>query len=180
MKRKSILILLSILSLILISCDPFAGWPEFPKKRFLDYAPYKKGDNILFENAEGDSLIFVMEGVSYVIDQRDEPLYKGYGHEDLDLNCLLVNDFYRLGYSFYSLLGNRDHLSVNAYLLFNEAKISFGKVRFETKKKSDFEEICMPDTVKITNPDDDNYCVIVNGKGLVEFSIYGKLWSLAE
>jgi hypothetical protein len=47
-------------------------------------------------------------------------------------------------------------------------------------KKSDFEEICMPDTVKITNSDDDNYCVIVNGKGLVEFSIDGKLWSLAE
>lgn len=180
MKRKSILILLSILSLILISCDPFVGWPEFPEKRFLDYAPYKKGDNILFENAEGDSLNFVMEGVSYVIDQRDEPLYKGYGHENLNLNCLLVNDFYRLHYSFSSLLGKRDHLSVNAYLLFDEAKMSFGKVLFETQNKSDFEEICMPDTVKITNSDDDNYCVIVNGKGLVEFSIDGKIWSLAE
>ena len=181
MKSKKLFFIVSISVLTLISCDPFYGWPEFPEERFASYAPYEKQDSISFQNQKGEYLNLTTS-FFYYIEQDDQFGSKNYGCEEFRLYCLMTNESFSIDYHIGEFISNgkRNRINAIANIQYNEQNIPLGTQYLEVINTADFEKVCLPDTIKTTDPTTNNYSIIVSGKGLIEFSFDGEVWTLIE
>lgn len=187
MKTKNLFLILLLSALTLmsccdpISCDPFDGWPEFPEERFASYAPYEKQENISFKNQKEEYLNLATSFYWYI--ERDDQFgSKNYGCEEFMLHCKMTNESFSLEYLIGAFItdSKRDEIEAYANIQYNEQNIPLGTQYIEAKNATDFETVCLPDTFKTTDPNTNNYSIIVSGKGLVEFSFNGEIWTLVE
>lgn len=181
MKTKNLFLTLIVAALTLISCDPFYGWSEFPEERFTSYAPYEKQENISFQNSKGE-LLNLATSFGYYIERDDQFGSKNYGCEEFMLHCKMTNESFSLEYLIGAFItdSKRDEIEAYANIQYNEQNIPLGTQYIEAKNATDFETVCLPDTFKTTDPNTNNYSIIVSGKGLVEFSFNGEIWTLVE
>ena len=180
MKTKNLFLTLIVSALTLISCDPFYGWPEFPEERFASYAPYERQDSISFQNQKGEYLSLTIDFYHY-IEQYDQFGSKNYGCEMFDLYCFMTNESFSIDYHIGAWVSDqRDEINAIAHIYYNEQNIPLGTQYIEAKNATDFETVCLPDTFKTTDPNTNNYSIIVSGKGLVEFSFDEEIWTLVE
>ena len=181
MKTKNLFLTLIVSALTLISCDPFYGWSEFPEERFTSYAPYEKQENISFQNSKGEHLNLATS-FGYYIERDDQFGSKNYGCEEFRLHCKMTNESFSIEYLIGAFItdSKRDEIEAYACIHHNEQDIPLGTQYIEAKNATDFETVCLPDTFKTTDPNTNNYSIIVSGKGLVEFSFDEEIWTLVE
>jgi hypothetical protein len=167
-----------LVGLMLSACSPYLEWPNFPERRFKGYAPYKRqSDRIKFYSDKNDTInLFVVDTYYRLI--QDQSFGSGsYGWEIASLGAWLHQDSIILSYGFSA--ENRTLFSASWQLKIRDKDHAFGN--YENKNTGDKEDFLdlLTDTITMTN-NYGEYCIIVNGKGLIEYSVDGTVWKLIE
>jgi hypothetical protein len=161
-------------SVILPSCNPYWNWPPFPNERFGAYSPYNLYDEISFYSDKYDTISFqIQKGLLFEQDKNFGS--SNYGWEFAHLETILVNDSIKILY-ICDASGRKSFGVGCAFFKYNK-QISYDDHRWYTSNKEDF-TLLLIDTITITG--ENKHCVILNGKGLIEYSVDGTVWKLIE
>lgn len=178
MKTKRFLLAFSLLAAMFASCDNYQQFdpPVEPVKQYL---PYSGGDKLTFVSNQNDTMAFTAEPKYYYY--RCKEAFAKCGEEQIAIYVNMKDDKSDL-LSFSVELKDRNTLyaSMTYNMDFMSSYQNSGD--FSPKDKNlDNVYALLIDTVKTTSYDKASYSVIVNGKGVVEFSLDGKtVWNLLD
>lgn len=179
---KSIYIsLLLLVCLFLATCDNtrnenfFSDWSDFPEEKFSSYAPYDKGDTVSFYSLALDSVMQFSKSpfsipvtFSYYQDDRNQKEVARAGYT-------FKHNLFEFSYGLESI--NRECIADYRYCKYIDG---YKAIHLYSEEFVITDELSLPDTLKLTSLNNNNYCTIVLGKGLVEFFVNDELWTLVE
>ena len=180
MRRIKLLAAMCAAALAFTACEtpPVWNWPDFPEERFKAYLPYEEVEEVRFVSERGDSVTWSITEVEYYYEEPcADRRTDCYGNENVflcvkmttedELMVCSLNSTYRRDLSYGVGIGYGPSEYGETLLCGGAGAVD--KIR-------NFDRL-LTDTLKCDEVGD---CVIVNGEGLVEYTLDGVKWRTAE